>query len=113
MVDGFWTVQFQGVQGWGSGVLTLIGGQLFGGDTSFLYTGSYTLNGNQLQARVHVSRFAQGLPNVMGREQFDLEISGQVQGNSANVVGTVPGTQQRLSATLTKRGELPPRAAAA
>ncbi len=108
-MEGFWTVQFQGVQGWGSGVLTLIGGQVFGGDTSFLYTGTYTQNQNAMQARVHVARFAQGLPNVMGREEFDLELTGTVQGNAASVVGTVTGTQLRLNATMTKRGELPSR----
>jgi hypothetical protein len=130
-MEGFWTVQFSGVQGFGSGILVLIGGQLFGGDTSFLYTGTYTYNRDAsqgslggpgvplpqvrsgLQARVHVKRYAPGLPNVMGQEEFDLELSGTVQGNAATVVGTVPGTQLRLNATLTKRGELPARPSAA
>jgi len=129
MVEGFWTVQFHGVQGFGSGVLTLMGGQLFGGDTSFLYSGTYVAENvpqpfagegrvyassqDSLKARVHVKRYAQGLPNVMGREEFDLELTGTVQGKTANVVGTVPGTQLRLTATLTKQGELPKPAMAA
>ncbi len=29
-MESFWTVQFEGVQGMGAGVITLIGGQLFG-----------------------------------------------------------------------------------
>jgi hypothetical protein len=126
-MEGFWTVQFSGVQGWSSGVLTLIDGQLFGGDTSFLYTGTYAYDreGAQaslggagipypqpqtgMQARVHVKRYAPGI-NVMGRDEFDLELTGIVKGNTANVVGTVPGTQLRLTGTLTKQGELPARA---
>jgi hypothetical protein len=129
MVEGFWTVQFQGIQGWGSGVLTLIGETLFGGDTSFLYTGTYAVENvpqpsagetrihassqDAIRARVHVKRYAPGLPNVMGRDEFDLELNGTVQGKSANVIGTVPGTQLRLAGTLTKQDELPKPAMAA
>src|SRR5580658_7553248 len=65
-MEGFWTVQFTGVQGWGAGVLTLIGGRLFGGDSGFLYTGTYTEQGNALTARVHVKRYVAGIANVMG-----------------------------------------------
>jgi len=109
-MEGFWTVQFNGVLGGGSGVLTLIGGQLFGGDISFLYTGTYEQNVNSLQARVHVSRYAPGAQNVMGRDNFDLELTGAKQGNSLNATGTIPGTTFHFGATLTKRGELPARA---
>jgi hypothetical protein len=109
-MQGFWTVQFNGVQGWGNGVLTLIDGHLFGGDVSFLYTGTYGQNGNELQAQVHVSRYAPGAQNVMGRDNFDLALTGTLQGNIVNAVGTIPGTPLRFSAVLTKRGELPAQA---
>jgi T3SS negative regulator,GrlR len=111
-MEGFWTVQFAGVQGIGGGALTLINGVLYGGDTSFLYRGTYTQQGNNITARVHVSRFAPGLPNVMGRDNFDLELNGTLQQDTITGVGTIPGTQLRLQATLTKQGDLP-RAAAA
>ncbi len=59
-MEGFWTVQFQGVQGMGAGFITLIGGQLFGGDSGFLYKGTYTQQGDNLtaQARSERNRFA-------------------------------------------------------
>lgn len=108
-MEGFWTVQFTGVQGWGAGVLTLIGGQVFGGDSGFLYTGTYTQEGNTLTARVHVRQYVPGVANVMGRNQFDLELTGTLQGNTITATGNIPGTPLRLNGTLTKQGDLPAR----
>jgi len=106
-MDGFWTIQFEGVQGWGAGVITLIKGVVFGGDSGYLYTGTYTQQGNAMTAHVHVQAYVNGIPNVMGRSSFDLEITGTEQGNSVRIVGAIPGTQLRLNGTLTKRGEIP------
>ena len=110
-MEGFWTVKFNGIQGWGAGVITLMGGQLYGGDSSFLYTGTYTQNGDGMQAHVHVKKYfnVPGMQNVMGRDEFDLELAGTnvSQGNIINVAGTIPGTQLRFSATLAKQGEFP------
>lgn len=110
-MEGFWTVQFAGVQGWGSGVITLMGGELFGGDGAFLYTGTYKQDGNGLQARVRVRKHSNvpGIQSVIGRDQFDLDLVGTKQGNTINAVGTVSGLPLRLNATLTQQGQLPAR----
>ena len=108
-MQGFWTVQFSGVHGWGAGVLTLIGGQVFGGDTSFLYIGTYSEEGNTMKGRVHVKRHAVGMPNVMGRDEFDLELIGTLNGNVMTINARIPGTHLQLSGTLTKQGDIPPR----
>jgi hypothetical protein len=108
-MEGFWTVQFTGVQGLGCGVITLMKGQVFGGDSSFLYSGTYGQNGSVLHAHVHVKRYAPGLQSVMGRDEFELELTGSRQGGTINATGTVPGTPFRLEATLTKRSQLPAR----
>jgi T3SS negative regulator,GrlR len=50
MVEGFWTVQFTDIQGLGFGVVTLLGGQVFGGDSGFMYTGTYTDSENAMNA---------------------------------------------------------------
>jgi hypothetical protein len=109
-MEGFWTVQFTGVQGIGAGVATLIAGQLFGGDSGFLYTGTYQQTGSSMTARVHVKRHAAG-PNVMGRSEFDLELTGTLQGNVIKVTGKIPATQLQLNGTLIKQGNLPAKAA--
>jgi hypothetical protein len=109
-MEGFWTVQFSGVQGWGAGVLTLIGGQVFGGDTSFLYTGTYRQSGTSMTGHVHVKRHAVGLPNIMGRDEFDLDLNGTINGSIVTLAAKIPGTSLQLSGTLTKQGDLPAKA---
>jgi len=70
-MEGFWTVQFQGVQGMGAGVITLVGGQLFGGDSSFLYKGTYAEQGNTLTAQVQVNRYAAGMARKLWKAHRD------------------------------------------
>jgi hypothetical protein len=106
-MEGFWTVQFQGVQGMGCGVITLIGGQLFGGDSAFLYKGTYTQRGGILTAQVQVKRYAPGMGSVMGRDQFDLQLTGDLQDTSGQLSGAVPGTPLKFNASISKHGELP------
>jgi hypothetical protein len=114
-VEGFWTVEFEGVEGWGIGVIFLIGGQLFGGDEGYLYMGSYAVQGGTFSARVHVRPFVSGIVSVMGRSEFDLELSGLDMvgaGRQPTLIlqGKIPGTDQTLKGRLTKQADLPPRA---
>lgn len=107
-MEGFWSVQFTGLPGsWGNGVVTLIAGQVFGGDGAFLYTGTYTDAQNQLTANIRVSRYAQGAQSVMGRDNFDLTLTGAGNGDTIGVTGAIPGTPLKFQGTLTKRGNLP------
>jgi 2-keto-4-pentenoate hydratase/2-oxohepta-3-ene-1,7-dioic acid hydratase in catechol pathway len=106
-MEGFWTVAFKGIQGFGAGVATLIGGKVFGGDSGYLYTGTYTQQGNTLNARIHVKQYVQGVPNVMGRTEFDLILTGTLSGNTITATGTIPGAPGQLVGTLTKQQELP------
>jgi hypothetical protein len=110
IMQGFWTVRFTGVQGWGTGVITLVGGRVFGGDSGFLYSGTYTDHGSVLRANVHVRPNGMvAIPNVMGRDEFDLELEGTMNGNTIAVAAIIPGTQLRLNGVLTKQGDLPLR----
>lgn len=108
-MEGFWTVQFTGVQGFSAGVLTLMKGQVFGGDSNFLYRGTYSEIGDMMTARVHVRRFAgiAGVTGVMARDEFDLQITGAPDGDTITVDGVIPGTALRLAGTLTKQQDLP------
>jgi hypothetical protein len=105
-MEGFWLVQFQGVQGFGGGAVTLIHGKVFGGDSGFLYTGSYTDQGGTLSAKIHVKRSFPGAQSVMGKDQFDLELAGTLQGNVIAAKGTIPGTPLAFQAKLTKQGDI-------
>jgi hypothetical protein len=106
-MEGFWTVRFTGVQGFGAGVVTLIGGHVFGGDSGFIYTGTYTDQGGALKAIVHVRNAVAGMPSVMGRSEFDIELAGNLQGNAIAAAGVIPGTPLRLQAQMTRQGNLP------
>lgn len=105
-MEGFWLVQFQGVQGFGGGAVTLVKGKVFGGDSGFLYAGSFTDQGGTLSAKIHVKRYFPGAPSVMGRDEFDLELAGTLQGNTIMAKGTVPGTALAFQAKLTKQGDI-------
>ena len=111
MIEGFWTVQFTGVEGWGAGVITLMDGQIFGGDSGFLYTGTYNQQGSGFNAHVHVKQYAEtGRGNVMGYvARFDLVLRGGQQGKTVTLTGNIPGTALHLSATLLKQADLPER----
>jgi|SRR5665213_1544781 hypothetical protein len=105
-MEGFWLVQFQGVQGFGGGAVTLIHGKVFGGDSGFVYTGTYTDQGGALTAKIHVKRAFPGTISVMGKDQFDLELTGTLQGNVIAAKGTIPGTPVAFQAKLTKQGDI-------
>jgi hypothetical protein len=84
-------------------------GELFGGDSGFLYTGSYKAQSNTFTADVIVRRFAPGPPSVMGRDQFQLALTGKLNetGHVIEVSGSVPGTPLKLSGKMHKQKELP------
>jgi hypothetical protein len=106
-MEGFWTVHFTGVQGWGDGVVTLIAGQVYGGDGGYLYTGTYAGDQNQLNAKLHIRQYAPGYQSVMGRSEFDLALTGTRNGDQIAVKGSIPGTPLAFQGSMTKRGNLP------
>jgi hypothetical protein len=105
-MEGFWLVEFKGVQGFGGGAVTLVNGKVFGGDSGFVYSGTYTNQAGSLDARIHVNRSFPGAQSVMGLEKFDLWLTGSVQGNVIRANGSVPGTPLVFQATLTKLGDI-------
>jgi hypothetical protein len=109
MLDGFWTVQFQGVQGGGGGVAVFTNGKVFGGDSGYTYTGTYKENNNAVTARISVQNFSPGVPNVMGRQgNFELEFTGTVSGDVMKVVANLVGQPaMKLNASLTKKSNFP------
>jgi hypothetical protein len=108
MVEGFWTIQFKGVQGWGTGVVVYTGGHIYGGDSAVMFTGTYTQLGDAITVRLHVKQMVPGLMTVMGRNEYDLDLAGKLDGNTLQLSGGIPGTESRLSATHLKQCEVPP-----
>jgi type III secretion system (T3SS) negative regulator GrlR len=109
MVEGFWIVQYEGMQGSGGGVAMFIKGKVFGGDTGYTYLGTYTTQGNSVQARVMVRNFIAGIPSVVGiTGDFELSIDGMVEGNVIKGTGSLVGVQRPgIAVKLSKRADIP------
>jgi len=108
-MEGFWIVQYEGMQGNGGGVAMFIKGQVFGGDTGYTYLGTYTTQGNSVKARVMVRNFIPGIPSVVGiTGDFELSIDGLVEGNVVNGTGSLVGVQRPgIALRLSKRADIP------
>src|SRR5712664_1411202 len=80
MVEGFWIVQVEAVQGSGGGVVVLTKGQIFGGDNGFYYLGRYEVIGASLRARVTVRKFLPEIQSIFGIEgDYELDLSGDIK----------------------------------
>jgi hypothetical protein len=106
MQDGLYKVHFRTPLGVGSGVVTLLGGKLRGGDSMICYTGTYTQNGNQFAAQVetdaHSPSPVAGMKSVFGPNKANISFLGMSNGNAAQLQGTSPQTPGvPMQATLT------------
>src|SRR5260370_39392109 len=96
MVDGFWIVQFEGIQGGGGGVAVLTKGKVFGGDSAYTYSGTYQTDQNNLKARVAVKKIFPGISHVFcGVSDFYLNLSGTAGGRRVSRRAAL--TNQRCS----------------
>lgn len=109
MVDGFWLVQYEGIQGGGGGVVFLTKGKVLGGDSGYAYFGTYKEENGSLRANVKVQNFLPGIPNVLGVVgDFDLELNAKIDGAVARGTATLlHQTGVGIAVKLTKRAELP------
>lgn len=110
MIDGFWTVQFQGLPtGVASGgVVLFTKGKVFGGDSGYTYMGTYEGDDVTLKARILVQNFLPTVPNVMGqRANFELEVMGTVTGDIIKATAHLPAQPaMKLNALLTRKSNL-------
>jgi hypothetical protein len=108
MVEGLWIVQYVGLQGSGGGAIVLVNGKVLGGDTGYLYIGTYTVKDSILSARVKVSNFLPEIPNVLGiKGDFELDlrvpVSVPVMQGGMSLVGQ-PGAG--IAVKMTKKADL-------
>src|SRR4051812_25549137 len=109
-VDGLWIVQFTAKEIYGSGVVVLSSGKLFGGETGFYYIGSYEADGKVLQARVMVRNFDASVPSGFGISvsHYEMDVSATLQEETV-MTGTAMITHQpqySLGIRLTKKANL-------
>lgn len=109
MIEGFWIVQFEAIQGNGSGVVVFIKGKVFGGDGETTYTGDYRESEGRISARIFIHNYKPGFINVIGVEgDYWLDIEGTIEGKSIQAQGrAVEHDVVGMAIKLTKVDELP------
>jgi hypothetical protein len=80
LADGVYSAWFRTPNGEGTGIVTLSGGTITGGDSFFDYSGSYEQNGDRLTATVRTRRRCDGPPAVFGIDEVVLNLEGRCQG---------------------------------
>ena len=96
-----YSVWFRTSQGEGYGIVSLMDGDVSGGDNISHYTGTYVQDGDKFTATIAVRRHTQGPPSVFGVDNVDITLSGKSTPTTASCIGTAiqaPGTS--LQATL-------------
>jgi hypothetical protein len=81
MVDGFWTVHFEAAGNRGAGVVVLTNGKVFGGDSGFTYSGSYSVSGDTMTGEVNAQNFEPTVPSLLGVSSYTLSLRGKITGD--------------------------------
>lgn len=108
MIEGFWIVQFAGIEGKGGGVAVLLKGQVLGGDNAYTYIGTYQSAGEDFRASVLVQNFDPSVGEVMGIQgDYTLNLTLKLNGDvleGQGTVSTAPDFPMRVK--LTRRARL-------
>ena len=110
MLEALWSVQFiTSQQTYGGGVVIFETQRIFGGDTSFFYVGTYTVDQGQIKGTVRVRRHSQGLPSAFDPlEDFELSLTGKIQPNQFRLDGELVGLpREKIQVLLTHQAALP------
>jgi hypothetical protein len=109
VVEGFWIVQFEGVQGNGGGVVFFIKGRIYGGDSGFVYTGTYETDEKTITGTVKVRNFLPEVASVFGIPgDYELSLKGKVVGQQIEGSASLVNQEAMgIVVKLTKIGDLP------
>jgi hypothetical protein len=90
-----YSVWFKTPQSEGYGIVSLMDGNVSGGDSISEYTGTYVQDGDKFSATIAVRRHTKGQPSVFGIDNVDISLSGKSTPTTASCSGTAkqaPGT---------------------
>lgn len=109
-MNGLWTAEFGSSTGiFGGGVAFFQDGKIWGGDATYYYVGTYTLEGRNLRASLRISPFISGAESVfktVGRD-LNLELEGSLVGQNQVIAQGRPKEfpGMNFGAKLTKRAQ--------
>jgi len=89
MRDGLYKVEFQTKLGMGAGVVHMLGGKIWGGDSALYYIGTYRLEGNRFTASVSTNRHASdpSIRSVFGVDRVTISLEGVTDGDTGVMTG--------------------------
>ncbi len=115
MLEALWGVEFESREnhealGFGYDVAVLEANRMLGGDSSFVYTGSYEVKNNKVHAKVKCTNDRGVLESVFGDlREFNLDLTGDFDRNEFTISGSMAEDRSKLIViNLTRRAELPP-----
>ena len=91
MKPGIYLATFQSSLGhFGSGIVVIENGKIHGGDTGYVYTGTYKENIPNASATIAVKNFDPQQPSVFGMlNHCHLTLVGTVSGSSFSMAGSI------------------------
>lgn len=109
MIEGFWIVQYEGLQGNGGGVVMFIKGRVLGGDNGSTYIGHYNVDGTAIKAEIQIHNYLPGVGSIIGVEgDYNLSVTGVIEGKVIRGSAVAIGKQAAgMALKLTKVAELP------
>lgn len=110
MVEAMWSVEFVTNQATGgSGIVVLETGRVMGGDSSYLYTGSYEFDRGILRAKIKVRKYAPGNQSVFGNlKEFNLTVEGEPGHDQWELSGVMDeSAENQIAIRLKRQDELP------
>ena len=79
----------------GDGLVVVDDGKVHGGDSRYLYRGTYQVAGTSIRAEIQVSYYRGTLKSVFGPlSKFDLTLSGNATDEAFTLSGHMPGRSQ-------------------
>ncbi len=93
MKDGLYAVNFKSsTQDFGSGVISVLKGNVNGGDHGYFYQGQIVINDSKLSGAMQIKQWNTNVPSVFGPiPRFDLPLTGQFEGDKFELQGSVDG----------------------
>lgn len=112
MLEALWSVTFNSTAGaHGAGVAVFETGRILGGDSAFMYVGSYETDRGEFSATIRVSKYnnISGMQSVFGPlKDFNLEVTGKADSKRMVLIGHVAeNPSMKITIKAVRREELP------
>lgn len=110
MLEAMYGLEFESnLDDGGYGVVVLETGRIFGGDSSFVYIGSYRMEGELIKADIKCTNDRGMMESIFGNiQQFNLKLEGLPQQHEFILQGhMVENPSMMIVVKFTRRAELP------